>query len=75
MAIFSFASQYLRTKSIYMCSPALVMPFNYFAVIFGLILDILAFNSHYNATIILGMILSCMGLFSKFILLYIRKKE
>jgi hypothetical protein len=51
------------------------MPFNYLNVILGLIVDILIFNSNYNWIIIVGMILSSAGLFSKFILLKMNKQE
>lgn len=74
MITFAFASQYLKAKSVYMCSPALVMPFSYLSVIIGLILDIWIFRSHYDYFAIIGMILSCLGLLSKFVMIYIVKK-
>ena len=69
MCIFAYLTQLFRTKRIYLCSPALVMPFNYLNVILGLIVDILVFNAHYNWIIVLGMILASAGLLSKFIIL------
>lgn len=68
---FAFSAQYLRVRSIYLCSPALVMPFNYVTVILGVAIDLLVFGSHYNGPIVLGMILASLGLFSKFVLLKI----
>lgn len=75
MITFAFVSQYLKAKSVYMCSPALVMPFSYLSVIVGLALDIWIFKSHYDTLTIVGMVLSCFGLLSKFVMIYIVKKE
>lgn len=70
MVIFAFASDYLRTISYFMCYPAIVLPFNYITIIFGVIIDLLVFEiKNYNFLIILGMLLSACGLFSKFLLL------
>lgn len=74
MIIFAFVSHYLKTISFYMCYPAIVLPFNYLTIIFGLIIDLLVFSSKsYNILIVLGMILAGCGLFSKFLLLRLKR--
>jgi hypothetical protein len=75
MSLFAYLAQWFRVKSIFLCTPALVLPFNYLNVILGLLVDILIFNSHYNWIIIVGMGLSSAGLFSKFILLKINQEK
>jgi hypothetical protein len=70
MLVFAMGAQYTRAKAYFMCYPALVMPFNFLTIIFGLLIDILVFDSKkYNITIIIGMALASLGLFSKFIIL------
>ena len=69
MFVFAYLAQYMRVRSVYMCSPALIMPFNYLTVIFGLLFDVLVFGAHYDWKSIIGMTLASAGLLSKFILL------
>lgn len=73
--LFAFLNQFYRAKAIFLCSPALVLPFNYLTVIFGVFVDIVFFDSSYSALKIFGMILASFGLFSKFILLYIQNNK
>lgn len=70
LILFAFGANYLKTISFFLCYPAIVLPFNYLTIIFGLIIDLLVFSSKsYNILIVLGMILAGCGLFSKFLLL------
>jgi hypothetical protein len=72
MTIFAFGCQFLQTKAMFLCSsPALILPFSYVSVIFALLIDVIVFNAIYNYLMIIGMIMSSAGLFSKFILLYL----
>jgi drug/metabolite transporter (DMT)-like permease len=73
--LFSYSSQYIRTWSVFMCSPALIQPFNYLGVVFGIIVDVLVFDIHYNLTTFLGVMLTSIGLFSKFLLLFAKKTK
>ena len=50
------------------------MPFGYFSVVLGMILDVFLFNAKYNAIMVVGMVMASIGLFSKFILLYFPMK-
>lgn len=70
LVIVSFLVQLLQTKALYLSSPALIMPFGYFSVVLGMILDVFLFNAKYNAIMVVGMVMASIGLFSKFILLY-----
>jgi drug/metabolite transporter (DMT)-like permease len=72
IVLFAFGTQFLQTKAMFICSsPALVLPFSYVSVIFGLLLDVLIFDAVYNGLMIVGMIMASAGLFTKFILLHI----
>jgi drug/metabolite transporter (DMT)-like permease len=73
LVILAFLAQYFKVKSVYMCSPALIMPFNYLTVILGLLIDLIVFDSHYNWMIIMGMALASCGLLSKFIMIKFQK--
>lgn len=73
LVILAFLGQYFKVKSVYMCSPALIMPFNYLTVILGLLIDLVVFDSHYNWMIIMGMALASCGLLSKFIMIKFQK--
>lgn len=70
LVTFAFATQFFQAKSVFLCSPALVMPFSYFSVIFGFVIDALIFNVKYNGLMVIGMVMASVGLFSKFIALY-----
>lgn len=72
LVLFAFLTQYLQAKAMYLCSPALILPFSYFTVIMGLIIDVFVFNAKYNGLMIIGMIMASTGLFSKFLLLYVQ---
>lgn len=72
MVAFAFLAQYMKVRSVYMRSPALIMPFNYLTVVFGLLFDILVFESHYDWKSIIGMGLASTGLLSKFLLLKVQ---
>lgn len=71
LVILAFTAQYLRVRSIYLCAPALVMPFNYLTVLLGVLIDTVIFGLHYNGYMVIGMVLASLGLFSKFALLKI----
>lgn len=72
LVLFAFGTQFLQTKAMYLCSsPALILPFSYVSVIFGLVMDVFIFDSKYNGLMIVGMIMASAGLLSKFILLYL----
>jgi drug/metabolite transporter (DMT)-like permease len=73
--LLSYTSQYIRTWSVYMCSPALIQPFNYLGVVFGIIVDVVIFDISYNAITFVGVMLTSLGLFSKFLLLLFAKKS
>ena len=70
--LFAYSSQYIRTWSVFMCSPVLIQPFNYLGVVFGIIVDMLFFNVKYNLLTFIGVTLTSFGLFSKFILLFFK---
>ena len=69
MTLFAFTTQYLRVKTFYLTSPAMVLPFSYFTVLLGLVVDILFYGAEYNLLMILGISLTSIGLFSKLIVL------
>lgn len=76
LILFAFGAHYLKTISFFMCYPAIVLPFNYLNIIFGLIIDLLVFSSKsYNILIVLGMILAGCGLFFKFLLLMLKRTK
>lgn len=72
IVLFAFGTQFLQTKAMFICSsPALVLPFSYVSVIFGLLLDVVVFDAKYNGLMVVGLIMASAGLFTKFILLHI----
>ena len=73
MVAFSFLTQYFRAKSLFLCSPALVQPFSYLTVIMGILFDILFLGSSYDILMVLGVVMTSIGLFSKLILLKLGK--
>lgn len=75
MVFFGFLTQYLTAVTVYMCEPALVMPFLYFTVVFGFLIDHFFFKIEYNSLKIIGMCLASLGLFLKFVSLYWKKGE
>ncbi len=75
LVLFAFLTQYLQAKAMYMSTPALIMPFSYFSVIVGFIIDVFVLDAKYNLMKIIGMMLASFGLFSKFIVLYYDKKK
>lgn len=74
VVLFAFLTQYLQAKAMYLCSPALIMPFSYFSVIVGFLIDLLVFEAKYNGIMMIGMVMASFGLFSKFVVLYMDKK-
>jgi drug/metabolite transporter (DMT)-like permease len=58
-----------------MCSPALVQPFNYLGVVFGILVDVIIFDISYNIITFIGVMLTSLGLISKFLLLLSAKKS
>ena len=75
MVIFSFSTQYFQAKAMFLCKPALVMPFSYFSVILGFVLDTLVFDAKYNGLMVIGMVMASVGLFSKFVALYFEQGQ
>lgn len=75
LVLFAFLTQYLQARAMYLCSPALILPFSYFTVILGLLIDVLVFDARYNWLMVIGMIMASVGLFSKFILLYLQSDQ
>ena len=75
MVIFSFSTQYFQMKAVFLCKPALVMPFSYFSVILGFVLDTLVFDAKYNGLMVVGMVMASVGLFSKFVALYFEQGQ
>ena len=75
MVVFALFNQFFRTKAIYLCTPALVLPFNYLTIIFGVFLDIFFFGETYGGLKLFGILLASFGLFSKFILLYMHQHQ
>lgn len=71
MVVAAFLTQLFQTKSIFLCPPALIMPFNYVSVIVGLLIDVFVLGATYNWLMVVGLIMASAGLFSKFILLYL----
>lgn len=72
MVMFAFFTQYLFAVALYLCSPALITPFSYFSVIVGFLIDLVVFDAQYNALKVIGMCMASLGLFSKFVTLYIK---
>lgn len=70
MVIFAFGTQFFQAKALFLCKPALILPFSYCSVILGFALDTLLFDAKYNGLKIVGMVMASGGLFSKFIALY-----
>jgi hypothetical protein len=66
-------TQYFLAKAAYLCSPALIMPFSYISVIVGFVIDILLFDAQYTWLMMIGMVMASIGLFSKFVALYLVK--
>jgi drug/metabolite transporter (DMT)-like permease len=73
MVLLGFMAQYFLAKATFLCSPALIMPFSYISVIIGFVIDILLFDAQYTWLMMIGMIMACIGLFSKFVALYLVK--
>lgn len=71
---FSFLLQISIAKALYLSSPAVVMPFSYVSVIFGLVIDLVIYDAKYNWLMIIGMVMASGGLFTKFIMLHYDKK-
>lgn len=71
---FSFMLQIFVAKAMYLSSPAVIMPFSYVSVIFGLVIDLIIYDAQYNGLMIVGMIMASGGLFTKFIMAYFDKK-
>lgn len=69
LVLFAFLTQFTQAKAMYMCTPALLMPFSYVSVIFGFLIDLIVFDAKYNGLKIIGMIMASFGLFSKFLVL------
>jgi drug/metabolite transporter (DMT)-like permease len=72
LTAFAFGCQYLATKAMFLCSsPALISPFSYVSVIFAMLFDLFFYKAVYNWITVTGMIMSSMGLLTKFILLHL----
>ena len=75
MTVMAFCTTYLRVKTFYLTSPAMVLPFSYFTVLLGLAVDIFWYEAEYNLFMILGIGLTSMGLFSKLIALKLSQTQ
>ena len=61
-------SQFSEIKAATLNRPSATMPFSYISVIVGMLVDVLVFSSEYNGLMVLGALMTSMGLFSKLII-------
>ena len=62
----AFMAQYTRLKAVYLVKPSDVIPFSYVGIISSLLIDIFVFDSSFNAFSIVGILMTSVGLFTKF---------
>ncbi len=71
--MFSYATQILRIKALFLCKPSEIVIYNYTGVVLSLFLDYFFFEKALNSIKVLGLILTSTGIVSELIVNYFQK--
>lgn len=74
IVVFAYGSNFLRIKALFQRRPSEVMVFNYTAIIYSIIIDVLVFKNHLDFYQNLGVLMTSAGLLSQALIDYIQKK-
>ena len=66
VVIGAYIAQYSRLKAVFLVKPSDVVPFSYSGIIASLAIDIFVYDSNFNTFSIVGILLTSIGLFTKF---------
>jgi drug/metabolite transporter (DMT)-like permease len=71
--MFSYTTQILRIKALFLCKPSEIVIYNYTGVILSLFLDYFFFEKALTSIKVLGLILTSTGIVSELIVNYFQK--